>query len=207
MKYYIIFALQLLLASLIVWRMRQHNGQPAGCLAIGYIILIIVVVTGIMMGAGYFAANEIVDIIRGSQSAITAADWAITGGLCILTLVIVAGICSAVGFAFTGHHPDFCKEIWKTLASIIFLPLVVFILAGISFGCAFIISMRIASPMFDDMGWGWLILPLIFGVATLFASAGMIAFLLEQSSKKLKEYDQDNKNRSYQLLSKEHTEI
>lgn len=201
MMYYIIFALQLLFAGAIIWRMRQRSGQPAGCLAGGYIILVVVVLTSLMLGLGYFITNEMFDMIledsQGSLSTAPLENWIMGGGLCILMLLMVAGTCSAVGFAFTGSHPKFCKTIWKALASIIFLPLVVLFIASISFGCAFVICMRLISPEFDDMGWGWLILLLIFCVVTLLASAGMISFILELNGNKLKEYNPEDKDRIY----------
>lgn len=60
-----------------------------------------------------------------------------------------------------------------------------------------IICMRFASPMFDDIGWGWMLLLLFFSVMCLLGFSGFVVYLLEMNSEKLKEYDEKDSRRSF----------
>ena len=68
-------------------------------------------------------------------------------------------------------------------------------------GFAYIICMRFASPMFDDIGWGWMLLLLFFCVMCLLGFSGFVVYLLEMNSEKLKEYDEKDSRRSFRPVN------
>ena len=62
---------------------------------------------------------------------------------------------------------------------------------------AYIICMRFASPMFDNIGRGWMLLLLFFSVMCLLGFSGFVVYLLEMNSEKLKKYDEKDSRRSF----------
>lgn len=205
MTYYTLFALQLLLAGLLVWRMRQNSGQPVGCLAGGVVAIVVVVLTSFLFFLGQAVLSEglIAEVLadsRGSLAAVSPAQWLMVGFLGLILLLMAAGTCSLVGFAFTGHHPEFCKKIWKTLAGVLLLPVVALALLAGAFGFAFIVSMRIASPMFDDIGWGWMLLLVVFSAICLLGFVGFVVVMLDINANNLKTYVFENRDRSFRRI-------
>lgn len=205
MTYYTLFALQLLLAGLLVWRMRQNSGQPVGCLAGGVVTIVVVVLTSFLffLGQAIWSEGPIAEVLadsRGSLAAVSPAQWLMVGFLCLMLLLMAAATCSLVGFAFTGHHPEFCKRIWKTLASVLLLPVVALVLLAGTFGFAFIVSMRIASPIFDDIGWGWMLLLIVFSAICLLGFVGFVVVMLDMNANNLKTYDSENGDRSFRRI-------
>lgn len=205
MNYYLIFAVQLLLSGLVIWRMRQRSSQPVGCLVGGFVVLWIVALTSVMLVLVKAIFEEglfhfIQENSQESLGAIAPGNWVMAGMVCLIVILMAAGTCSLVGFAITGHHPKFCRMVWKTLAGILLLPVVSLGLLAASFGCAYVICMRIASPMFDDMGWGWLLLLAFFSLMSMLGFVGLVACMLELNGNKLKEYDFGDKDRSFRRI-------
>lgn len=208
MNWYLIFAAQLLLAGLVVWRMRQRSEQPVGCLAGGFVVLWIIILTSMMfvLAHAIFQEGLLADVLhdgRGSLAAVSPGDWALSGMVCLMLVLMAAGTCSLAGFAITGHHPKFCRTVWKTLTGVLLLPVVSLGLLAASFGCAFVVCMRIASPMFDDVGWGWLLLLIFFSGMSMLGFVGLVVCMLELNGDKLKEYNPGNKDRSYRRANEE----
>lgn len=142
MEGYILIVLQVLFSGLIIWRIRQQNHGKAGCFAVFMTIAVVFALTTSL----YFLGKSIVfdgllsDVFadsRGSLAAASPAEWLMAGFLLLMIILIAATVCSMTGFAITGHHPHFCKMVWKTLAGILLLPIIAMALLGISFATAF----------------------------------------------------------------------
>ena len=202
MEGYILIVLQVLITGLIIWRRKQDSKEPLGCLAVG------------LYGSDYQAAppeawikkhliiNEglfanIFAESRGSLAAASPMEWLMAGFICLIMMLVSATVCSLAGYAVTGRHPKFCKLIWKTLAIILLFPVMALGILVAAFGFAYIICMRFASPMFDNIGWGWMLLLLFFSVMCLLGFSGFVVYLLEMNSEKLKKYDEKDSRRSF----------
>lgn len=206
MEGYILIVLQVLLSGLIIWRIRQQNHGKAGCFAVFMTIAVVFALTTSL----YFLGKSIVfdgllsDVFadsRGSLAAASPAEWLMAGFLLLMIILIVATVCSMTGFAITGHHPHFCKMVWKTLAGILLLPIIAMALLGISFATAFVVCMRIASPMFDYIGWGWMIMLVLMGIMCLFGFSGFVTLLMNMNRNDIKQYDIENRERTFRRIT------
>ena len=193
MEGYILIVLQILITGLIIWRRKQDSKEPLGCLAAGFIFMIVFALTTVLfrLFANIFAKS------RGSLAAASPVEWLMAGFICLIMTLVSATVCSLAGYAVIGRHPKFCKLIWKTLAVILLFPIMALGILVAAFGFAYIICMRFASPMFDDIGWGWMLLLLFFSVMCLLGFSGFVVYLLEMNSEKLKEYDEKDSRRSF----------
>ncbi len=127
---------------------------------------------------------------RGSRAADSPVEWLMAGFICLIMIQLSSTVCSLGGYAVTGRHPKFSKLIWKTLAIILLFPIMALGVLVAAFGFAYIICMRFASPMFDAIGWGWMLLLLFFSVMCLLGFSGFVVYLLEMNSEKLIKYDE-----------------
>ena len=57
--------------------------------------------------------------------------------------------------------------------------------------------------MFDNIGWGWMLLILFFCVMCLLGFPGFVVYMLEMNSEKLKEYDEKDSRRSFRPVDNE----
>lgn len=211
MEGYILIVLQVLITGLIIWRRKQDSKEPLGCLAAGFIFMIVFVLTTVLFSLGHLIINEglfanIFAESRGSLAAASPVEWLMAGFICLIMILVSATVCSLTGYAVTGRHPKFCKLIWKTLAVILLLPIVALGILVAAFGFAYIICMRFASPMFDDIGWGWMLLLLFFCVMCLLGFSGFVVYLLEMNGEKLKEYDEKDNRRSFRPVDMDNNE-
>ena len=208
MEGYILIVLQVLITGLIIWRRKQDSKEPLGCLAACFIFVIVFALTTVLYSLVYLIFNEglfanIFAESRGSLAAASSVEWLMAGFICLIMLLVSATVCSLAGYAVTGHHPKFCKMVWKILAIILFFPIMAMGLLAATFGFAYIICMRFASPMFDNVGWGWMLLILFFCVMCLLGFSGFVVYLLEMNSEQLKEYDDKDSRRSFRPVDNE----
>lgn len=194
MEGYILIVLQILITGLIIWRRKQDSKEPSGCLAAGVIFMIVFALTTALFSLGHLIINEglfanIFAESRGSLAAASPVEWLMAGFICLIMILVSATVCSLAGYAVTGRHPKFCKLIWKTLAIILLFPVMALGILVAAFG--------FASPMFDDIGWGWMLLLLFFSVMCLLGFSGFVVYLLEMNSEKLKKYDEKDSRRSF----------
>ncbi len=208
---YILIIFQVLISGLVIWRRKQDSKEPLGCLAAGFIIMIVFALTTVLYSLGHLIINKglFADIFAESRGALVAAspaEWLMAGFISLIMILVSATVCSLVGYAVTGHHPKFCKLIWKTLAGILLLPIMALGTLAATFGFAYIICMRFASPMFDDIGWGWMLLLLFFCAMCLLGFSGFVAFLLEMNGEKLKEYDEKDSRRFFRPVDMDNNE-
>ena len=190
MEGYILIVLQILITGLIIWRRKQDSKEPSGCLAAGVIFMIVFALTTALFSLGHLIINEglfanIFAESRGSLAAASPMEWLMAGFICLIMILVSATVCS------------FCKLIWKTLAIILLFPVMALGILVAAFGFAYIICMRFASPMFDNIGWGWMLLLLFFSVMCLLGFSGFVVYLLEMNSEKLKKYDEKDSRRSF----------
>ena len=195
MEGYILIVLQILITGLIIWRRKQDSKEPLGCLAAGFIFMIVFALTTALFSLGHLIINEglFANIFAESRGSLAAASPM----ECLIMMLVSATVCSLAGYAVTGRHPKFCKLIWKTLAIILLFPVMALGILVAAFGFAYIICMRFASPMFDNIGWGWMLLLLFFSVMCLLGFSGFVVYLLEMNSEKLKKYDEKDSRRSF----------
>lgn len=194
MEGYILIVLQILITGLIIWRRKQDSKEPSGCLAAGVIFMIVFALTTALFSLGHLIINEglfanIFAESRGSLAAASPMEWLMAGFICLIMMLVSATVCSLAGYAVTGRHPKFCKLIWKTLAIILLFPVMALGILVAAFG--------FASPMFDNIGWGWMLLLLFFSVMCLLGFSGFVVYLLEMNSEKLKKYDEKDSRRSF----------
>ena len=164
--------------------------------------MIVFALTTALFSLGHLIINEglfanIFAESRGSLAAASPMEWLMAGFICLIMILVSATVCSLAGYAVTGRHPKFCKLIWKTLAIILLFPIMALGVLVAAFGFAYIICMRFASPMFDYIGWGWMLLLLFFSVMCLLGFSGFVVYLLEMNSEKLKKYDEKDSRRSF----------
>ena len=183
MEGYILIVLQILITGLIIWRRKQDSKEPSGCLAAGVIFMIVFALTTALFSLGHLIINEglfanIFAENRGSLAAASPVEWLMAGFICLIMILVSATVCSLAGYAVIGRHPKFCKLIWKTLAVILLFPIMALGILVAAFGFAYIICMRFASPMFDNIGWGWMLLLLFFSVMCLLGFSGFVVYLL-----------------------------
>lgn len=191
----IILILPLLLSGTILWRMRQKKDQ-VGCLLGGYITLLCYVFIIFVISMGQMAIQILSDFIGDSAFrslwTVSLGDWLLAGGMLLLILLLGAVASSLIGFVITGHHPKICKAIWRMLVSAVLLPLAMLAVMGCSLGCAYVICMRIASSMYDDMAWGWTIALFIISGVTLMAFVAWVNYVLSDHQSKLAVYAEDD---------------
>lgn len=164
--------------------------------------MIVFALTTVLFSLGHLIINEglfanIFAENRGSLAAASPVEWLMAGFICLIMILVSATVCSLAGYAVIGRHPKFCKLIWKTLAVILLFPIMALGILVAAFGFAYIICMRFASPMFDYISWGWMLLLLFFCVMCLLGFSGFVVYLLEMNSEKLKEYDEKDSRRSF----------
>jgi len=128
MEGYILIVLQILITGLIIRRRKQGSKEPSGCLAAGFIFMIVFALTTVLFSLGHLIINEglftnIFAESRGSLAAASPEEWLMAGFICLIMILVSATVCSLAGYAVTGRHPKFCKLIWKTLAIILLFPI------------------------------------------------------------------------------------
>lgn len=205
---YILIVLQVLISGLIIWRRKRDSKEPSGCLAAGFIFMIVFAFTTVLYSLGYLIISEgllagIFAESRGSLAAASPVEWLMAGFICLIMILVSATVCSLAGYAVTGRHPKFCKMVWKTLVIILMFPIMALGILAAAFGFAYIICMRFATPMFDNIGWGWMLLILFFCVMCLLGFPGFVVYMLEMNSEKLKEYDEKDSRRSFRPVDNE----
>ena len=58
MEGYILIVLQVLITGLIIWRRKQDSKEPLGCLAAGFIFMIVFALTTALFSLGHLIINE-----------------------------------------------------------------------------------------------------------------------------------------------------
>ena len=196
---------QVLVSGLIIWRRSRNSKEPFGCLVAGGIVMVVFALTTFL----YFLGKSVVcdgllsDVFadsRGSLAAASPVEWLMAGFLLLMIILLSATVCSMVGFAITGHHPHLCKMVWKTLAGMLLVPIIALAVLGCSFGLAYVVCMRIVSPMFDDIGWGWMIMLILMSLMCMLGFAGFVAFLMDLNKGDLKGYDMEKRERTFRRI-------
>lgn len=118
MEGYILIVLQILITGLIIWRRKQDSKEPSGCLAAGVIFMIVFALTTALFSLGHLIINEglfanIFAESRGSLAAASPMEWLMAGFICLIMMLVSATVCSLAGYAVTGRHPKFCKQIGR----------------------------------------------------------------------------------------------
>ena len=120
--------MQVLISGLIIWRRKRDSKEPSGCLAAGFIFMIVFAFTTVLYSLGYLIISEgllagIFAESRGSLAAASPVEWLMAGFICLIMILVSATVCSLAGYAVTGRHPKFCKMVWKTLVIILMFPI------------------------------------------------------------------------------------
>ena len=202
MEGYILIVLQILITGLIIWRRKQDSKEPSGCLAAGVIFMIVFALTTALFSLGHLIINEglfanIFAESRGSLAAASPVEWLMAGFICLIMILVSDRLLFGRLCCHRPFTPNSGKLIWKTLAIILLFPVMALGILVAAFGFAYVICMRFASPMFDDIGWGWMLLLLFFCVMCLLGFSGFVVYLLEMNSEKLKKYDEKDSRRSF----------
>lgn len=109
---YILIAVQLLFSMLILLRIRQYRKKPTGCLPSVLVILSTAVFTSVL----YYIWQIVCDEnsrwtdLGGMLAAGSWQEWVAWAFFGLFVVLFTAAGCSLFGFALTGHHPKFCKE-------------------------------------------------------------------------------------------------
>ena len=121
---YILIAVQLLFSMLILLRIRQYRKKPTGCLPSVLVILSTAVFTSVL----YYIWQIVCDEnsrwtdLGGMLAAGSWQEWVAWAFFGLFVVLFTAAGCSLFGFALTGHHPKFCKEIWRSLIGMMPIP-------------------------------------------------------------------------------------
>lgn len=109
---YILIAVQLLFSMLILLRIRQYRKKPTGCLPSVLVILSTAGFTSVL----YYSWQIVCDEnsrwtdLGGMLAAGSWQEWVAWAFFGLFVVLLTAAGCSLSGFALTGHHPKFCKE-------------------------------------------------------------------------------------------------
>ena len=76
MEGYILIVLQILITGLIIWRRKQDSKEPLGCLAAGFIFMIVFALTTVLFSLGHLIINEglFANIFAKSRGSLAAAS-------------------------------------------------------------------------------------------------------------------------------------
>lgn len=102
MEGYILIVLQILITGLIIWRRKQDSKEPLGCLAAGFIFMIVFALTTVLFSLGHLIINEglfanIFAKSRGSLAAASPVEWLMAGFICLIMTLVSATVCSLAG--------------------------------------------------------------------------------------------------------------
>ena len=94
MEGYILIVLQILITVLIIWRRKQDSKEPLGCLAAGFIFMIVFALTTVLFSLGHLIINEglfanIFAESRGSLAAASPVEWLMSGFICLIMILDV----------------------------------------------------------------------------------------------------------------------
>ena len=121
---YILIAVQLLFSMLILLRIRQYRKKPTGCLPAVLVILSTAVFTSVLYYIWQIVCDEnsCWTDLGGMLAAGSWQEWVAWAFFGLFVVLFTAAGCSLFGFALTGHHPKFCKEMWRSLIGMMLIP-------------------------------------------------------------------------------------
>lgn len=122
---YILIAVQLLFSMLILLRIRQYRKKPTGCLPAVLVILSTAVFTSVLYYIWQIVCDEnsCWTDLGGMLAAGSWQEWVAWAFFGLFVVLFTAAGCSLFGFALTGHHPKFCKEMWRSLIGMMLIPI------------------------------------------------------------------------------------
>lgn len=202
MNGYILIALQMLLSALIIWRVRQNSGNNIGCMPGGLIVIVVVALTTLLyflIQALFGDSGTLLDE-EGLPPTATPSGWAMLAIFGLFMVGLAGATCSLIGFAITGHHPKFCKMVWKTLAGVLFLPALSLGLLSLALTCAFTACMGLMTLLSANTDWGTIILTAIFSLMSMIGFLGLLILMLDINDGKIEEYTVDSDERSFRRI-------
>lgn len=202
MNGYILIALQLLLSALIIWRMRQNLGSNVGCMPGGLIVMVVVALITLLyflIQALFGDSGTLLDE-EGLPPTATPSGWATLAIFGLFMAGLAATTCSLIGFAITGHHPKFCKMVWKTLAGVLFLPTLSLGFLSLALVCAFSVCMGLMTLLSAHTDWGTIILMAFFSFMCMIGFLGLLILMLDINDGRIEEYTVDSDERSFRRI-------
>ena len=119
--------------------------------------------------------------------------------LVIVVLFTAAG-CSLFGFALTGHHPKFCKEMWRSLIGMMLIPFLTLALLAASTLCISLSGMTLFTWLFSEAAFSDVAMLVLSAALFTFGYMGLLAFLFKFNGSKLDAYILEDIERSYRRI-------
>lgn len=104
------------------------------------------------------------------------------------------------GFALTGHHPKFCKEMWRSLIGMILIPFLTLALLAASTLCISLSGMTLFTWLFSEAAFSDVAMLVLSAALFTFGYMGLLAFLFKFNGSKLDAYILEDIERSYRRI-------
>lgn len=108
--------------------------------------------------------------------------------------------CSLFGFALTGHHPKFCKEMWRSLIGMMLIPFLTLALLAASTLCISLSGMTLFTWLFSEAEFSDVAMLVLSAALFTFGYMGLLAFLFKFNGSKLDAYILEDIERSYRRI-------
>lgn len=123
--------------------------------------------------------------------------WAFFG---LFVVLFTAAGCSLFGFALTGHHPKFCKEMWRSLIGMMLIPFLTLALLAASMLCISLSGMTLFTWLFSEAAFSDVAMLVLSAALFTFGYIGLLAFLFKFNGSKLDAYILEDIERSYRRI-------
>ena len=107
---------------------------------------------------------------------------------------------SLFGFALTGHHPKFCKEMWRSLIGMMLIPFLTLALLAASTLCISLSGMTLFTWLFSEAAFSDVAMLVLSAALFTFGYMGLLAFLFKFNGSKLDAYILEDIDRSYRRI-------
>ena len=184
---YILIAVQLLFSMLILLRIRQYRKKPTGCLPSVLVILSTAVFTSVLYYIWQIVCDEnsCWTDLGGMLAAGSWQEWVAWAFFGLFVVLFTAAGCSLFGFALTGHHPKFCKEMWRSLIGMMLIPFLTLALLAASTLCISLSGMTLFTWLFSETEFSDVAMLVLSAALFTFGYMGLLAFLFKFNGSKL----------------------
>lgn len=199
---YILIAVQLLFSMLILLRIRQYRKKPTGCLP----SVLVILSTAGFISVLYYLWQIVCDEnnrwtdLGGMLAAGSWQEWVAWAFFGLFVVLFTAAGCSLFGFALTGHHPKFCKEMWRSLIGMMLIPFLTLALLVASTLCISLSGMTLFTWLFSEAAFSDVAMLVLSAALFTFGYMGLLAFLFKFNGSKLDAYILEDIERSYRRI-------
>lgn len=104
------------------------------------------------------------------------------------------------GLPSPGHHPKFCKEMWRSLIGMMLIPFLTLALLAASTLCISLSGMTLFTWLFSEAAFSDVAMLVLSAALFTFGYMGLLAFLFKFNGSKLDAYILEDIERSYRRI-------